>query len=63
MAYMCENCKFRAHYDKKPKSPLGRFWRWHINFCPGWKAYFKSLSAEQKQALRDKYKFTKYQNS
>ena len=35
MAHTCENCKFRAHYDKKPKSALGRFWRWHINFCPG----------------------------
>ena len=25
MANTCENCKFRAHYDKKPKSALGRF--------------------------------------
>ncbi len=43
MAHQCKNCKFRAHYDKKPNSLLGRFWRWHINFCPGWKAYFTSL--------------------
>lgn len=28
-SYPCENCKFRAHYDKDPKSFLGRFWRWH----------------------------------
>lgn len=35
MAHACENCKFRAHYDAKLKSVLGRFWRWHINFCPG----------------------------
>ncbi len=33
MAHNCENCKFRAHYDKKPDSFLGKFWRWHINFC------------------------------
>jgi len=40
MKQNCENCKLRAHYEKNPKSVLGRFWRWHINFCPGWKAYF-----------------------
>ena len=46
MAYKCANCKLRAKYDQKPTSLLGRFWRWHINFCPGWKAYFTSLSVE-----------------
>ena len=61
MAHQCKNCKFRAHYDKKPNSLLGRFWRWHINFCPGWKAYFTSLPADQQQAMRDKYQFTKYE--
>lgn len=25
MAHACENCKFRAHYDAKPNSALGRF--------------------------------------
>lgn len=56
----CANCKFRAHYEKIPKSLLGRFWRWHINFCPGWKGYFTSLSDEEKQQLRNRYNFTKY---
>ena len=23
--FPCENCKFRAHYDKNPKSAMGRF--------------------------------------
>lgn len=50
----------RAKYDKNPKSFMGRFWRWHINFCPGWKGYFKSLSDEEKQELREKYSFVKY---
>ena len=50
MAHNCENCKFRAHYDKKPNSLLGKFWRWHINFCPGWKGYFTSQSEEKKAA-------------
>ena len=58
--YPCENCKFRAHYDKNPKSVLGRFWRWHINFCPGFKAYFTHQDEETKAALRQKYNFQKY---
>ena len=30
MAHVCENCKFRARYDKKPDSMLGKFWRWQF---------------------------------
>ena len=60
MAHNCEQCKFRAYHDRKPRSLLGRLWRWHINFGPGWKAYFTSLSPEERQALRDKYQFDKY---
>ena len=62
MANKCANCKLRAKYDQKPTSLVGRFWRWHINFCPGWKAYFTSLPVEKQQELREKYQFTKYQN-
>ena len=61
MEQKCEKCKLRSHYDKNPKSFLGRFWRWHINFCPGWKGYFNSLSDEKKNELREKYNFKKYQ--
>jgi nitroreductase len=39
----CATCSFRARYDEKPSSLLGRLWRWHANFCPGWKAHMKSL--------------------
>ena len=60
MANQCANCKLRTKYDQKPTSLVGRFWRWHINFCPGWKAYFTSLPAEKQQELREKYNFTKY---
>ena len=60
MEQKCENCKLRAHYDKSPKSFMGRFWRWHINFCPGWNSYFNSLSEEKKAEYRAKYNFTKY---
>lgn len=61
MARVCENCKFRAHYDEKPNSLLGCFWRWHINFCPGWKGYITSLPDDKQAEIRSKYNFTKYQ--
>jgi hypothetical protein len=51
----CENCPIRAKHDKNPKSLLGRFWRWHINFCPGWRGYFNSLDDAQKAELRQRY--------
>jgi hypothetical protein len=51
----CENCKLRAKYDNNPKSLLGRLWRWHINWCPGWKSYMKSVSEEKKTELTEKY--------
>lgn len=56
----CANCPIRAKHDTNPKSFIGRFWRWHINFCPGWKAYFTSLPEEQKSEFRQKYNFIKY---
>ena len=59
--YPCETCKFRALFDKKPKSILGRVWRWHINFCPGWKLFFTSQDDDARASLREKYQFTKYQ--
>jgi len=51
----CANCRLRAKYDANPKSISGRFWHWHIGFCPGWKSYLKSLSEEERQAIRQKY--------
>ena len=58
--YKCANCPLRAKYEQNPKSLIGRFWRWHINFCSGWKGYFNSLTAQEKEELRAKYNFTKY---
>ena len=60
MASNCANCKLRAYYDQKPNSLLGRFWRWHIDFCPGWKDYFTHLDDAKKAELRERYHFTKY---
>jgi hypothetical protein len=56
----CIKCSLRAKFEKNPKSFIGKFWRWHINFCPGWKAYFTSLSSEEQEELKKKYNFKKY---
>lgn len=58
--YKCANCPMRAKFDEKPTSLIGRFWRWHINFCPGWRGYFKSLDPAEQEKIREKYNFTKY---
>lgn len=58
--YKCADCPMRTKFEQKPGSFVGRFWRWHINFCPGWKAYFNSLTSAEKEELRTKYNFTKY---
>ncbi len=56
----CAICAFRAKYDNNPGSFTGRLWRWHINFCPGWKQFFISLSPEEKTKIADNYSFNKY---
>jgi hypothetical protein len=45
----CENCPIRKKAEANPNSLFARLWRWHTTWCPGWKAYQKSL-AEQKPA-------------
>jgi hypothetical protein len=55
----CATCKLRAKYDNNPKSLSGRFWRWHIGFCPGWKAYMNAISEEERQAFIEKYNLKK----
>ncbi|MFO8112474.1 MAG: hypothetical protein R6T92_08205 [Desulfosalsimonadaceae bacterium] len=51
----CEKCAFRARYDNNPRSLLGRLWRWHTGFCPGWKRYYASLPEAEKDRLAQKY--------
>ncbi len=55
-ASRCEKCAFRARYDNNPRSLLGRLWRWHIGFCPGWKRYYASLPESEKDRLAQKYR-------
>jgi hypothetical protein len=52
----CEKCKMRARYDKNPRSFLGRIWKWHIGWCPGWKSYIKSLPDEKHVEVVEKYR-------
>lgn len=56
----CATCGFRAKYDKNPKSLLGRLWRWHAGWCPGWKMYMKSLPDEERRKLAEQYGMEKY---
>jgi hypothetical protein len=42
----CEKCRLRRYAEKKPESLIGKIWRWHTGWCPGWKAY--QLKQEQK---------------
>ncbi len=57
----CEECRLRAKYDNNPQSLLGRFWRWHANWCPGWNGYMKSLPKEERAKLAKKYGMAKYE--
>jgi len=56
----CESCKFRARYDAKPESLLGRLWRWHARWCPGWKKYMTSLPDDERVALAERYGMDRY---
>ncbi len=58
--HSCENCGWRARYDNNPKSFLGRIWRWHAGWCPGWRKYITSLPKEQRTELATKYDMKKY---
>ncbi len=56
----CEKCSFRAKFDNNPKSFLGRLWKWHIGWCPGWKGYITSLPNNERITLAEKYDLKKY---
>jgi hypothetical protein len=42
----CETCPMRMKAEQNPNSLMAKIWRWHTGWCPGWKAYQKTL-AEQ----------------
>lgn len=53
--YPCADCVMRRKYETSPRSFFVRLWHWHTKFCPGWKAYFNSLSDSEKEEVRTKY--------
>ncbi|WP_163337400.1 hypothetical protein [Desulfopila sp. IMCC35008] len=54
--YPCTTCRFRAKYDAAPTSLLGRIWRWHAGWCPGFNGYLKSLPESEREELLALYK-------
>ena len=56
----CATCRFRRIYDERPKSFLGRLWRFHARWCPGWKAYMLSLPQEHRIRLARQYDQKKF---
>jgi hypothetical protein len=55
LTHHCSHCSFRARYDRNPASLLGRLWKWHIRFCPGWRGYLKSLPEPERSELQKRY--------
>jgi hypothetical protein len=42
--HSCATCGFRKKAESNPKSFMARLWKWHTGWCPGWKAYQKTLA-------------------
>lgn len=57
--YPCADCVMRRKYEESPRAFWVRVWHWHTRFCPGWKAYMKSLSEEERDVVRIKYNLKK----
>ncbi len=58
--HKCESCGMQAKYEKNPKSLIGRLWRWHTGWCPGFRKYITSLPDEKRIALARRYGLEKY---
>jgi len=51
MKSKCDTCSMREVAEKNPRSLKARLWRWHIKWCPGWKAYQRELVQQQDQEV------------
>ena len=40
----CQKCPLRVRAEARPQSLFAKVWRWHTEWCPGWKAYTKELT-------------------
>lgn len=52
----CGACRLRAKYDKNPGSVLGRVWKWHTRWCPGWKKHVGSLASGEREKVLERYR-------
>jgi hypothetical protein len=41
--HKCADCAMRKKAEANPGTLRARLWRWHTGWCPGWKAYQRSL--------------------
>jgi hypothetical protein len=56
----CATCKIRAKADRNPTSFVGRLWRWHAGWCPGFKSYMQSLPNAERRTLAERYNLPRY---
>ena len=56
----CARCPFRARFDSAPRSLLGRLWRWHAGWCPGWRQYMTSLPEAERRRIAQAYAMPKF---
>jgi len=45
--HKCADCAMRTKAEANPNKLSSRLWRWHTSWCPGWKAYQRSLGEPQ----------------
>ena len=45
----CATCSIRQKAEANPNSIMARIWKWHTNWCSGWKAYQDALTIAEKQ--------------
>ena len=50
MASKCADCEWRKRSEEKPNTLMARLWRFHLKFCPEWKAYQKELAQQGSSA-------------
>jgi hypothetical protein len=41
--HRCAECPMRKKTEENPNAFMSKLWKWHTKWCPGWKAYQKSL--------------------
>ena len=48
----CATCGIRQRAEASPDSIMARVWKWHIGWCPGWKAYQNALAVAGQEVVQ-----------